>query len=208
MVNVNDSHPLSLSTAMMKPLSQVKTEVTVLISDVNDQIPTFGQSLYRCEINENAQLNTPINFMDGGVSRHNVSDRDWGRNGTFQLFLEPANGYLEVSPAVALNEATFILKVKDTNVFDYEQLKEINYTLYAREIDEPKHFSVSQIQIYIRDQNDNFPEFNQTVYNVSLMENSEVGTVITKIQAIDIDSNDFGTLGIRYKNLRGDIAHL
>lgn len=186
----------------------MKTEVTVLISDVNDQIPTFAQSVYRCEINENSQLNTPLSFMDAAVDNHYVFDRDLGRNGTFRLSLEPENNYLEVSPVMALNEATFILKVKNVDAFDYEILKEINYTLYAREIDEPSHFSASQIQIFIRDQNDNFPEFSQSVYNVSLLENSEVGTVVTRIEATDNDFNDFGTLGIRYKNLRGDIAHL
>lgn len=198
----------STALSLVKPSAQVKTEVTVLISDVNDQIPTFAQSVYRCEINENSQLNTPLSFMDAGLDNHYVFDRDLGRNGTFRLSLEPENNYLEVSPVMALNEATFILKVKNVDAFDYELLKEINYTLYAREIDEPSHFSASQIQIFIRDQNDNFPEFSQSVYNVSLLENSEVGTVVTRIEATDNDSNDFGTLGIRYKNLRGDIAHL
>lgn len=69
-------------------------------------------------------------------------------------------------------------------------------------------FSSAHVQIFIRDQNDNFPEFTQAIYNAGVPENSDQGTIITKVEAIDVDSGDFGTMGIRYTNLRGGIAHL
>ncbi|XP_073815991.1 cadherin 88C [Musca autumnalis] len=187
--------------------AQVKTEVTIIVSDVNDEIPTFGESLYRCEVNENAQSNTPLNFIDGDI-RHFVYDRDVGNNGTFRLFLDPPNDIFEIVPDIAVNEASFMIRVKNPRSLDYEQLKEINFTLFAREVDEPSRYSSAHIQIFIRDQNDNFPEFSQNIYNVSLPENSEIGTTVAKIEASDVDSGDYGTLGIRYRNLRGGIAHL
>lgn len=64
------------------------------------------------------------------------------------------------------------------------------------------------MQIFIRDQNDNFPEFTQPIYNAGVPENSDAGTIISQVEAIDVDSGDFGSLGIRYTNLRGGIAHL
>lgn len=69
-------------------------------------------------------------------------------------------------------------------------------------------YSSAHIQIFIRDQNDNFPEFSQSIYNANVLENSEQGTMIAQVQAVDVDSGDFGTAGIRYTNLRGGIAHL
>jgi len=69
-------------------------------------------------------------------------------------------------------------------------------------------YSSAHVQIFIRDQNDNFPEFSQTIYNASVLENSEQDTIITQVQAVDVDSGDYGTMGIRYTNLRGGIAHL
>lgn len=69
-------------------------------------------------------------------------------------------------------------------------------------------YSSAHVQIFIRDQNDNFPEFSQTIYNASVLENSEQDTIITHVQAVDVDSGDYGTMGIRYTNLRGGIAHL
>ncbi|XP_068152690.1 cadherin-23 [Drosophila tropicalis] len=187
--------------------STVRTEVTVIVSDVNDEIPTFGETVYRCEINENAQTNTPLGFIDEDVQNF-VFDHDEGNNGTFRLFLDPPNDLFEIVPELAVNEANFMLRVKNSKSLDFEQFVEVNFTIFAREIDEPSRYSSAHVQIFIRDQNDNYPEFTQTIYNASVLENSELGTIITKVEATDVDSGDFGSMGIRYTNLRGGIAHL
>ncbi|XP_043655694.1 cadherin-23 [Drosophila teissieri] len=210
---VNGAHILRISaTELTKSNTQtapttVRTEVTVIVSDVNDEIPTFGETVYRCEVNENAQTNTPLNFIDEEV-QNVVFDHDEGNNGTFRLFLDPPNDLFEIVPELAVNEANFMLRVKNSKSLDFEQFTEVNFTIFAREVDEPSRWSSAHVQIFIRDQNDNFPEFSQTVYNASVLENSEQDTVITHVQAVDVDSGDYGTMGIRYTNLRGGIAHL
>ncbi|XP_054726430.1 cadherin-23 [Anastrepha obliqua] len=185
----------------------IKTEVTVIVTDINDEIPTFRQFIYRCEVNENSQSNTPLSFIDDDVQNY-VEDHDMGNNGTFRLFLDPPNDLFEIVPAVAVNEANFMVRVKNAKAIDYEEMKEINFTLFAREIDEPTRWSSAHLQVYIRDQNDNFPEFTQAIYNASVPENSELGTIVTKVEATDVDSGDFGSMGIRFMSLRGSIAHL
>ncbi|XP_017067176.2 LOW QUALITY PROTEIN: cadherin-23 [Drosophila eugracilis] len=197
---------LSKSNTQMAPTT-VRTEVTVIVSDVNDEIPTFGETVYRCEVNENAQTNTPLNFIDEEI-QNVVFDHDEGNNGTFRLFLDPPNDLFEIVPELAVNEANFMLRVKNSKSLDFEQFTEVNFTIFAREIDEPSRWSSAHVQIFVRDQNDNFPEFSQTIYNASVLENSEQDTVITHVQAVDVDSGDYGTMGIRYTNLRGGIAHL
>ncbi|KAM8704917.1 hypothetical protein ACLKA7_009385 [Drosophila subpalustris] len=187
--------------------STVRTEVTIIVTDVNDEIPTFGETIYRCEVNENAQTNTPLNFLDGEV-QNIVYDHDEGKNGTFRLFLDPPNDLFEIVPELAVNEANFMLRVRNSKSLDFEEFVEINFTIFAREIDEPSRWSSAHVQIFIRDQNDNFPEFTRSIYNAGVPENSELGTIIAKVEAIDVDSGDFGTMGIRYTNLRGGIAHL
>ncbi|KAH8293460.1 hypothetical protein KR054_000643 [Drosophila jambulina] len=197
---------LSKSNTQVAPMT-VRTEVTVIVSDVNDEIPTFGETVYRCEVNENAQTNTPLNFIDEEV-QNVVFDHDEGNNGTFRLFLDPPNDLFEIVPELAVNEANFMLRVKNSKSLDFEEFTEVNFTIFAREIDEPSRWSSAHVQIFIRDQNDNFPEFSQTIYNASVLENSDQGTIITQVQAVDVDSGDYGTMGIRYTNLRGGIAHL
>ncbi|KAH8360154.1 hypothetical protein KR093_011089 [Drosophila rubida] len=212
---VNGAHILRITAtelskspeAAQQVPSTVRTEVTIIVTDVNDEIPTFAEPLYRCEVNENAQTNTPLNFLDGDV-QNIVFDHDEGKNGTFRLFLDPPNDLFEIVPELAVNEANFMLRVRNSKSLDFEQFVEINFTIFAREIDEPSRWSSAHVQIFIRDQNDNFPEFTQSIYNAGVPENSEQGTIIAQVEAVDVDSGDFGSMGIRYTNLRGGIAHL
>uniref|UniRef100_T1H1K7 Cadherin domain-containing protein n=1 Tax=Megaselia scalaris TaxID=36166 RepID=T1H1K7_MEGSC len=148
----------------------------------------------------------PVTFIDD--VENTVFDHDVGRNGTFQLFIDPPTDTFEIIPEVAVNEATFIIRVKDPLLLDYEMQTEVNFTIIAKEVESPGKWSAAHVQVFIVDQNDNYPEFTQSVYNVTIPENSEVGSFITQIKAYDKDSDDFGTMGIRYKNLRGSIAHL
>lgn len=45
----------------------------------------------------------------------------------------------------------------------------------------------SQIEIIISDENDNSPMFSLPIYTVSLPEDAEIGTLVTKVHATDID---------------------
>jgi cadherin 23 len=84
----------------------------------------------------------------------------------------------------------------------------LNFTLIAKEIvpNSPKQ-SIVPITVYIKDQNDNYPEFTESTYKVSVLENCQVGTTVARVQATDQDSGNFGTKGIRYTNLGGSLAH-
>lgn len=47
----------------MVPIPSAATEVTVMVTDLNDETPTFKSQHYKCEIAENAPINTPITFL-------------------------------------------------------------------------------------------------------------------------------------------------
>lgn len=49
------------------PIPKTETEVTVLLTDINDEAPTFRSDSYVGEINENAQLNVPITFLGNNM---------------------------------------------------------------------------------------------------------------------------------------------
>lgn len=48
--------------------------------------------------------------------------------------------------------------------------------------------------VQVLDENDNNPYFVSNVSNVSVLENSKIGTEITVIQARDPDSGDYGKI--------------
>ncbi|KAF5304330.1 hypothetical protein FQA39_LY09709 [Lamprigera yunnana] len=191
----------------ISPLPSALTEVTVLITDVNDERPQFRSPYYECEVSENVPNNTPLTFLPKFVPE--VYDFDQGNNGTFELAIKGSNNIFEVTPSKVINEATFIIRVKNSSYLDYEKTTRINFTLVAKEVvlDNPKNSQVS-VTVYIRDQNDNYPEFSQNYYEVSVYENCEVGSTIAWVQALDDDSGNYGTRGVRYTNVTGSIQHL
>ncbi|OXU32081.1 hypothetical protein TSAR_007838 [Trichomalopsis sarcophagae] len=188
------------------PTPSVSTEVTIILMDVNDETPTFRSSKYIAEINENAPHNTPVNFIGDAIPE--VFDHDLGSNGTFKLVIEGDQGIFEVSPTQGINEAPFLIRVKNPSKLDFEQITVVNFTLAAKEIvpNSPKQ-SVVPVSVYIKDQNDNYPEFTESTYEVSVLENCAAGTTVAWVQALDEDSGNFGTKGIRYTNLGGSLAH-
>lgn len=80
--------------------------------------------------------------------------------------------------------------------------------MIAREIVEenPKSSTVEVI-VHIRDANDNIPVFELMEYVAYISEDVEAGTSVLKVIAYDIDSEEYGSEGIRYTELRGQISH-
>ncbi|XP_050665095.1 cadherin-23 [Leptidea sinapis] len=192
---------------IISPLPSATTEVTIIVTDVNDETPSFRSGRYVGEVIENAQQNTPITFLQDAIPE--VFDYDQGKNGTFELYLVGDNGVFDVTPFKGINEASFLIRVNNPLYLDYEKVTVLNFSLVAKEIvsNDPK-MSVVPITVHIKDENDNFPEFTQPSYTVSIPENCGVGTTVAWVQALDQDSDNYGTRGIRYTNLSGSIAHL
>ncbi|KAH9361060.1 hypothetical protein HPB48_002922 [Haemaphysalis longicornis] len=192
-------------SSTVKPAPSTRTEVTVLLTDVNDEEPAFRSRRYIAEINENAQINVPVNFVGDSVPE--VFDHDQGSNGTFQLFLEEDSGVFDVTPAIGVNEASFMIRVKNPDYLDYERVKVMNFKIVAREMVStlPKT-STADVTVHIKDANDNFPVFREELYRAAIPENAAAGTVVAVVRAEDPDSEVYGTAGIRYTSIRGQIA--
>lgn len=69
-------------------------------------------------IDENSPTGTTLVFPEPYIPR--VSDDDAGKNGVFSLTLLNNNGTFEITPNVAERKATFIIKVRDNHMLDYE----------------------------------------------------------------------------------------
>ncbi|KAK4293966.1 hypothetical protein Pmani_033374 [Petrolisthes manimaculis] len=181
------------------------TEVTVLLEDVNDETPTFKAAHYVAEIAEGAQFNSPVNLIGDAIPE--VYDHDQGNNGTFRMFLEGDGGMFDVTPPEGVNFASFLLRVRNPALLDYEKIKVVNFTVVAREtVSERAKSSSAMVTVHIRDTNDNFPIFSEQQYQVLIPEDAAVGAEVAVVQARDPDSGDYGTQGIRYTDLRGSLA--
>ena len=189
------------------PPPSVTTEVTIILTDVNDEKPTFKSNFYLAEISENAQVDTPLKFVDTN-SVPQVFDYDQGNNGSFVLLLEgESSQYFEITPNEGINEATFMIRVKDSSALDYESVKNMTFNIIARErMSSESRSSVASITVNIKDANDNFPQFDQEIYRASVPENATSGYVITRIRAFDADTGIYGTEGIKYTAIHGELS--
>jgi len=52
---------------IVNPLPTATTEVTIILTDVNDEKPQFRSKRYICEIVENAQQNMPLTFLQDAI---------------------------------------------------------------------------------------------------------------------------------------------
>ena len=123
-------------TVAMFPPPTVTTEVTIILKDVNDEIPKFTANQYVAEIAENAANDMPVTFV--GDSVPHVFDLDQGNNGSFAVSLQSAdNTGLEdvfyVTPTHGVNEASIMLRVRDSFRLDYEKVKQIRLKIIATE---------------------------------------------------------------------------
>ena len=86
---------------------------------------------------------------------------------------------LQVTPNQGINEASFMIRVKQPNLLDFETLNVLNFTIVAREVisERPKE-SRATVQVHIRDVNDNAPDFNTKSYSAYVPENVDPGSTI------------------------------
>ena len=75
--------------------------------------------------------------------------------------MDPPNDIFDISPRRSLNEATFVVKVRNPKLLDYEKLKVLNLSIIAKEITADGKWSSVPLIIYIRDRNDNLPVFTK-----------------------------------------------
>ncbi|XP_043982248.1 protocadherin beta-16-like isoform X37 [Gambusia affinis] len=160
--------------------------LTLQISDVNDNAPVFEKSSYEAFIVEN---NTP------GVSVFTVkaTDTDRNQNSRVSYILEESsiNG-VPVSTYVSVSADSGVIHAVKS--FDYEQIKNFQFTVKAQDGGSPPLNSNVTVKILIQDQNDNPPQVLYPVQTGGSMvaemvpRSADVGYLVTKVVAVDVDS--------------------
>ncbi|XP_012815597.2 protocadherin gamma-B2 [Xenopus tropicalis] len=167
-------------------LSSIKY-IKLDISDVNDNPPMFVKSTFVAYLPEN---NLP------GASIYNIhaSDPDAGDNAKIIYSISNINTEdFPVSPYFSINIETGVLYAQRS--FDYEQHKEFQMKISAKDNGSPTLSSNVTLIIHIIDQNDNLPKIlypstesgGSPIYEMVPF-TSEQGSLITKVIAVDADS--------------------
>ncbi|ESO98117.1 hypothetical protein LOTGIDRAFT_143094 [Lottia gigantea] len=170
-------------------LSNDAVKVSIVITDINDNNPTFQNRTKYVEI--------PENMLNMKIPLGSVTDRDLGNNTTQKCEIVSGNIHNTFSiTTIPAGSFDMLVNLIIKKPLDYEKTK--NYNLVVRAFDggSPMRTGDLQVQIKIIDTNDHQPVFNASQYTAFIPENSTVGASVLHVFATDSDSGDNGR--IRY----------
>lgn len=168
------------------------TQVTVVITDIDDHMPEFNEQHFEIDVPENLGKGTPL----PGLSIY-VDDKDLGMNSQYNLTLKNvlnAEDVFEVSPTSGQRRTPIVVKVLDPSKLDYDvdnpELRVLKFDLIASV--NGVGLSSASVTVHLQDVNDNGPIFDKLNYEFSVSENAEIGTKIADLMATDRDSGKYG----------------
>ncbi|XP_006086520.1 protocadherin beta-18-like [Myotis lucifugus] len=173
-------------TDLGTPRLKTQHNITLLVSDVNDNAPAFTQTSYTLFLREN---NSPALHI-GSVS---ATDRDAGANAqlTYSL-LPPHDPQLPLASLVSINADNghlFALRA-----LDFEALRAFEFRVGATDRGSPALSSQALVRVQVLDANDNAPFVLYPLQNGSapctelVPRAAEPGYLVSKVVAVDADS--------------------
>ncbi|XP_053078061.1 protocadherin alpha-3 isoform X8 [Acinonyx jubatus] len=167
---------IHLEVIVDRPLQVFHVEVEV--KDINDNQPVFPMAVKKLFISESRPPGSRIP-LEG------ASDADIGANSLLTYSLN-SNDYFTLD--IKRNDEdikTLGLVLK--KLLNREDIPEHHLVITAVDGGKPGLTGTTQLKITILDVNDNAPEFERTVYKVSLFENAPNGTLAVTVNASDLD---------------------
>lgn len=153
--------------------------VHINITDANNFAPVFENAPYSASVFEDAPVGTTVVVVS-------ATDSDVGVNAqiTYLLNEESVNG-LGAHEPFAINAQTGA--VTTTAQLDRESISAYLLTVTARDGGNPALSDTTDVEIAITDCNDNAPVFKVPLYQLSIPEDSLIGTSVVQIAATDVD---------------------
>uniref|UniRef100_A0A8K9ULG1 Protocadherin-16 n=1 Tax=Oncorhynchus mykiss TaxID=8022 RepID=A0A8K9ULG1_ONCMY len=155
---------------------QTEANLTILVEDVNDNVPTFTQDLYQVILAEHTPAGSAVVTVT-------ATDSDSGENGRVMyrvmsstrdiFYIDPSNGTL------------FITQQAE---FDSEN-PSILVVIESRDMGTPALSSTATVQVQVTDVNDNAPVFHQSEYRATVSEDGLPGATILTLEAADGDTS-------------------
>ena len=151
----------------------------VIVTDTNDNTPTFNMSEYTFEVMENSE--------GADVGTVEADDDDYGENSMIVFAFQDASDSFHIDPETG--------RIRTQVSLDYDTVPSHNLMVLATDMGNPSRSTSATVSISVIDVNDNPPEFSPSQeYEFSVLEDASVGTVVGTIVVTDVDSGSFGAL--------------
>lgn len=164
------------------------TTLRVFVKDADDLPPKFSENVYRTKINEFSPLtgkptriplffNPPIYAADQDSLNATLIYDIISGNERKLFWVDPTSGAIFLDKEIDLEEEslpgnTFVLQLE------------------ARQQNSPLKRAVARVEVEIMDLNDNPPEFEVDLYNISIVENLPSGFSVLQVNAVDRDQGE------------------
>nr|XP_012234819.1 PREDICTED: cadherin-related tumor suppressor [Linepithema humile] len=162
-----------------EPMEAMAT-LTVNVSDINDNPPTFKRNVYEAFLLENSP---PDSFVYKVVAQ----DIDSPKYAVIEYKILGGSG----KDYFRIREDTG--EITSDASFDYEETNEFSLDIVAANPDSsPQMVGFTTVMVHITGVNEFYPKFIQPVFHMDVSESAEVGTSVGLVQATDQDSGEDG----------------
>ncbi|XP_039632260.1 protocadherin Fat 1 [Polypterus senegalus] len=175
---------INMEAVLKDPFQIFDIEVEIL--DVNDNAPKFSHPSTRINISESALQGERFLLMkaeDPDVSNNTVCSYSLNENSYFDTW----------------KDSSHVVYLVIKNTLDREIQSSHNLLLTAVDCGFPQLSGTVKITVFVLDANDNPPVFEKEVYEVNVIENAEIGTIVTKLKASDKDEGRNAELRYSFK---------
>ncbi|XP_057177607.1 protocadherin beta-7-like isoform X35 [Triplophysa rosa] len=173
--------------------------IILQIQDINDNAPRFPNERINFEITESAVKGQRFRLEE-------AHDSDIGHNAVKSYSLQKNEHFaLNVHETADGGKHAELVLEKE---LDREKHKEIDVILTATDGGTPQRSGTTVIHITVLDANDNVPVFSQSVYKVTLPENTPPGTSVITVSATDADEGPNGEVSYEFSKISDKAAKL
>ncbi|KAL1773983.1 protocadherin alpha 6, partial [Sigmodon hispidus] len=181
---------IHLEVIVDRPLQVFHVEVEV--RDINDNPPVFPVEEQKLHISESRMLDSRF-LLEG------ASDADIGANSIVTYRLDSSDYFtLIVSSKNEENKQVELVLKKS---LDREDAPEHKLLLTATDGGKPELTGSVQLLVIVLDVNDNAPTFHQLEYEVRILENSDNGTTVIRLNASDRDEGTNSAISYSFNKL-------
>uniref|UniRef100_A0A480V7F1 Protocadherin gamma-B6 isoform 1 n=1 Tax=Sus scrofa TaxID=9823 RepID=A0A480V7F1_PIG len=167
---------LQLEAVVENPLNIF--DIVVVVEDINDHAPQFDQKEIRLEIIESVSAGARISLdpaTDLDINTNSVKDYQINPNPYFSLMVR-VNSDGGKYPELSLEKP-----------LDREEQPSHRLILTAFDGGDPPRSATTQIEVFVKDTNDNPPMFSKDEYRISVSENLPPGSSVLLVTATDQD---------------------
>ncbi|KAM4555043.1 protocadherin alpha-4-like [Odontesthes bonariensis] len=189
---VDEGSPPRFSTAV----------ISVNISDINDNTPSFPEAYMNVYVKENSKVGNTI-------TKATANDADSNENAILTYSLIDNNRlHITISTVFNINSETG--EIISLQSFNYEEIKTFQFKVQATDSGVPPLSSNVTINVFILDENDNSPTIlapyseHGSVNSESIPYSAEAGYFVAKIRAVDADSGYNALLSYHLSEPKGN----